>query len=568
MFKLALDRVLDNPYQTRISYDTGYIRDLAKDIASRARTRPGTRGLLQVPLARVVDSTGQPVESDVFKDFLGGDVTDAFQDQDLYAQLAFGHNRLRAFRLLAGETDTTPIELGLSINDSRTWRRFPVQYAHLSDEEMATAAWTENSQRKDLSPLEEARALQRALDQFGWTQTRLSDEWGLAASTISNKRRLLRLPDMILDPLGRGEISERAAAALIPLYDLPGPILDKIRDHDWYSPAGLLEYAQDSKSSDWIRQKANYVITAVTEGLSHDCQMNMMMHTFDGDDLRTPQCTECDLLIDHNDEIRCGDRDCYQRKMARWKRHRLELASDATGLPILPEDDKLGCVEKFLGNVGTRLGQEIYAEGSCDCLHLRWAGWDWEMDRGVHLESYPDVAIACYHPDKRRCECLAARKAANTKEKQANDPDFQEKKALERETAKIVDLANQALATALLEFEPAAWLMVLWNINSMTNGKGHDWDIQKLASKIAKHALRHTANLRWVKDDPDKSRRRIEEAFEDVGLPIPTLDAVGGNGRAYTAEEVLNNRELLSKVRTGEIEVDGLEEALNVSDRN
>jgi ParB family chromosome partitioning protein len=568
MFKLALDRVLDNPYQTRISYDTGYIRELAKDIASRARTRPGTRGLLQVPLARVVDSTGHPVESDVFTDFLGVDVTDAFRDQDLYAQLAFGHNRLRAFRLLAGETDTTPIELGISINDSRTWRRFPVEYAHLTDEEMATAAWTENSQRKDLSPLEEARALQRALDQFGWTQTRLSEEWGLAASTISNKRRLLRLPDFILEALDAGEISERQAAAFLPLYDLPQDMLEDIINtgSSWRQPENILDKARSGSSSDWVRNRIDTIIENSSSDLSDEWARAMMEQAFDDEDVRSNLCEECDALLPGP---RCGDALCFNRKLSLWQSRRLEEASAATGLPILPDDhDSLDLNTFWLDDDDFIRG---IVEDGCDCLHLQWAGQGWRS-AGYHLDDdLDDVRVVCWHPGKIRCECRASRKAAKTREENANDTALEERRESERKTARLVGRANDALATALKDGDAAAWLLVLHALNTGTRGMGYDWNLDKVASKIATYSLRHLAGLRWTKDQPEKSRERIDEKFEQYGLSLPwdhTDDGDGGNGRAYTAEEVLNNRELLSKVRDGKIEVEGLEEALDATDRN
>lgn len=518
MFVVALDRIKENPWQTRDGFDIEYVRELARDIASRAETRPATKGLLQVPLARIVDAEGKPVSSDVFGDFLGGDVTGAFEDQDLYTQLAFGHSRLRAFELLYRGLDPeiVPSKLGLSLDDTKIWRTFPLEYADFTDEEMATAAWTENAQRKDLSPLEEARALQQALDHFGWTQTRLSEEWGLAASTISNKRRLLQLPGKVLKAVDAGEISERSAAAFLPLYDLPGPTLAVVKKNDWYSPDKLLEKARNDKSSDWIRNKVDYVIGRSTKTLNADFELDMMAHDFADEQLRSPQCAECELLIDYSDKTRCGDIDCHNRKEVLWKQHRLSLASETTGLPILPESADFGDREKFIGDEES--GQEIYESGDCDCLHLRWAGYSWDLDHGVHLEEYPDVAICCYHPDRARCECLAARKAARTREENMADDHLQEKRERERETARLVGRANDALATALKEQHEGAWLMVLQALNM--RGEGDGWNFDKIISRIAKYTLREMANLRWIQDEPEESRCRIEEKFKEFDLEV------------------------------------------------
>ncbi|MBN1485618.1 MAG: ParB/RepB/Spo0J family partition protein [Chloroflexia bacterium] len=196
MIYVSLDRIRDNPWQMRLQIDQEYVVSLAADIQAR--------GLLQMPAGRVVDENDQPLPP------YNLDFSEGLPDK-LYLQLAFGHNRVAAFR-------------HLSQKDGDTWSSIPIQIQDLSDEQIALAAWAENARRKDLSPIEEAMAIQQWMEDFGWSQREIADKIGLARSTIANKLRLLELPEEIQDQVKGGEIPERSAIALKGYYDLPEPI--------------------------------------------------------------------------------------------------------------------------------------------------------------------------------------------------------------------------------------------------------------------------------------------------------------------------------------------------------
>jgi hypothetical protein len=584
MFTVALDRIQPNPWQTRSGYDLEYVRELAKDIASRAETRQSTKGLLQVPLARIVDADGEPVTScesssgtripfseQTLRDIELGDL---LRTHDLYAQLAFGHNRFKAFQLLAGKADTMPIELGISLNEARAWEQFPLEYADLSDEAMATAAWTENAQRKDLSPLEEARALQQALHHFGWTQTELGERWGMASSTISNKLRLLRLPEEIQEVVDAGEISERKAMALLPLYQLPDVTFQAVKEHPWYNPGKLLDSARNGRPSGWMREKVDDVIDAKTGNFEEDWALAAMEHRFEDEEIRSPTCGDCALLFDRKGKLLCGDQACHNRKRDLWRKIYVQRASEATGLPVLPgsleRGDLYSKIERFTFGVDLSMARELLEEG-CDCLHVEWAGGNWQDD-GLHLDDwgFPDARVVCYPPDGNPCTCIAAKKAAQTREQNANDDALQVQRDLERQAARITGEADDLLATALKDHVPAAWLMVLRCVNSNMRGHGDDWNLDKVASKLAHYTLRHTASLRWHEDDPKATQRRIEEALHDVGLPTPwdrNIDAIEEQLRRIEGwiEEIAHDgREATAEAVQGNLDnLDALEEQLH-----
>ncbi|MCE1255590.1 MAG: ParB/RepB/Spo0J family partition protein [Anaerolineae bacterium] len=177
----------DNPYQTRQLHDRDHITSLAEDIKQN--------GLLQIPVGRFVDETGKMAISLFIEDY-----------SHIRVQLAFGHNRRDAYKLLA-QADPK-------------FSKFPVIIRNLKDEEMAILAWSENESRKQLDPIERARAIQRFSTAFGWTQQTIAEKIRLDRSTVANLLRLLNLPDVIVSDIQLGLLSQRQALALLPVYEL------------------------------------------------------------------------------------------------------------------------------------------------------------------------------------------------------------------------------------------------------------------------------------------------------------------------------------------------------------
>ncbi|HHT85986.1 MAG: ParB/RepB/Spo0J family partition protein [Bacillota bacterium] len=73
----------------------------------------------------------------------------------------------------------------------------------------------EGARRKDINPVEEAKLISRLVHDYGMSHQEIAIRCGRRQCTISNKLRLLRLPDKILDALKSGQIGERQARALL-----------------------------------------------------------------------------------------------------------------------------------------------------------------------------------------------------------------------------------------------------------------------------------------------------------------------------------------------------------------
>ncbi|SIN86710.1 ParB/RepB/Spo0J family partition protein [Halodesulfovibrio marinisediminis] len=99
-------------------------------------------------------------------------------------------------------------------------REVPVVIRELDDMETLAIALIENLQREDLTPLEEANALQELKDQFNLSQEELAKQVGKSRSAVANTLRLLQLPDMAQDALSAGTITAGHARAILSVDDI------------------------------------------------------------------------------------------------------------------------------------------------------------------------------------------------------------------------------------------------------------------------------------------------------------------------------------------------------------
>ncbi|MBO5065790.1 MAG: ParB/RepB/Spo0J family partition protein [Clostridia bacterium] len=169
--------ILPNPHQPRVRFDYNELEGLAVSIR--------TNGILQPINVR--------------------------KSSDGSYELISGERRLRAARMV-----------GMS--------KIPCIVMDVSDEQSALFAIIENVQRQNLDFFEEAVAIERLMTEHGLTQEEISKKLGKAQSTLSNKLRLLRLPETLRDKISCAGLTERHARALLVLPDniTRGRVLDII----------------------------------------------------------------------------------------------------------------------------------------------------------------------------------------------------------------------------------------------------------------------------------------------------------------------------------------------------
>lgn len=162
-----IKNITPNPYQPRMKIDPEDLIDLAESIREK--------GVIQ-PLIITKD-----------------------ENSDKYFLIA-GERRLKAAQLA-----------GL--------KRVPVVIKDSSPQEMLELALIENIQRQDLNALEEASAFKQLQDDFNLKHSEIAKKVGLSRVAVTNKIRLLKLPDQVKEYVLGEEISEGHARAILGLKD-------------------------------------------------------------------------------------------------------------------------------------------------------------------------------------------------------------------------------------------------------------------------------------------------------------------------------------------------------------
>ncbi|MGH3076915.1 MAG: ParB/RepB/Spo0J family partition protein, partial [Gaiellaceae bacterium] len=95
----------------------------------------------------------------------------------------------------------------------------PALVRDVDDRDSLLLGLVENVAREQLSPVEEARAYASLVDEFELSLGELAERVGRSKSGVSNRLRLLELPEEVLWMLARGDLSEGHARAVLSLQD-------------------------------------------------------------------------------------------------------------------------------------------------------------------------------------------------------------------------------------------------------------------------------------------------------------------------------------------------------------
>lgn len=162
---INIDSIIPNRFQPRLQFDDEALNELAASIKEHGIIQP-------LVLRRVADKF----------------------------EIIAGERRFKAAQL-AGLTSV------------------PAVISDLDDNESAEVAIIENTHRRDLSPIEEAKSYKKLLDRKYVTQEQLASRLGTSQSNVANKIRLLTLDEAVQNALLKEQISERHARSLLRVTD-------------------------------------------------------------------------------------------------------------------------------------------------------------------------------------------------------------------------------------------------------------------------------------------------------------------------------------------------------------
>ena len=164
--ELKIADIERSPYQPRREFGEGELKELAESLKNN--------GLVQPPTVRR-------------------------NAQGRYELIA-GERRLRAAQL-AG------------------WEKIRVTLVEADDQTAAVMTTTENLQREDLNPIEEAVSYRTLQDTFNLTQAEVAEKVGKGRATVANATRLLELPEEVRQLVAAQLLSVGHAKVLLSVED-------------------------------------------------------------------------------------------------------------------------------------------------------------------------------------------------------------------------------------------------------------------------------------------------------------------------------------------------------------
>lgn len=121
-----------------------------------------------------------------------------------------GEGAAQRYEIIAGERRWRAAQLaGLA--------EIPAVVRHVPDEAAIAMALIENIQRENLNPLEEARALERLIAEFGVTHQQAADAVGRSRAAVSNLLRLLELAPEVSELVEKRALEMGHARTLLAL---------------------------------------------------------------------------------------------------------------------------------------------------------------------------------------------------------------------------------------------------------------------------------------------------------------------------------------------------------------
>ena len=166
VLELKINDVERSPYQPRRDFREEELRELAESLKNN--------GLVQPPTVRK-------------------------NSQGKYELIA-GERRMRAAQL-AG------------------WEKIRVTLVEADDQTAAVMTTTENLQREDLNPIEEAVSYRTLQEKFSLTQQEVAEKVGKSRAAVANSTRLLELPDEVKQLISASLISVGHAKVLLSVDD-------------------------------------------------------------------------------------------------------------------------------------------------------------------------------------------------------------------------------------------------------------------------------------------------------------------------------------------------------------
>jgi ParB family chromosome partitioning protein len=169
--------------------------------------------LLEIPVDAIHPNPRQPRRR--FEPEAASGLAESVRRQGVIQPLLVRPRGIGGYEIVAGE---------------RRWRAareagratVPAVVRDADDRETLLLGLVENVAREQLTPIEEARAYAVLIDEFSLSLGEVAERVGRSKPSVSNRIRLLELPDDVLGMVERGQLTEGHARAVLAVPDHEG----------------------------------------------------------------------------------------------------------------------------------------------------------------------------------------------------------------------------------------------------------------------------------------------------------------------------------------------------------
>jgi len=174
---------------------------------------PAASELLELPVEAIHPNPRQPRRR--FEPDAASGLAESVRHQGVIQPLLVRPRAAGGYEIVAGE---------------RRWRAareagretVPAVVREADERETLLLGLIENVAREQLTPVEEARAYAVLIDEFGLSLGDVAERVGRSKPSVSNRIRLLELPDDVLGMVERGQLTEGHARAVLAVPDHEG----------------------------------------------------------------------------------------------------------------------------------------------------------------------------------------------------------------------------------------------------------------------------------------------------------------------------------------------------------
>ena len=164
------------------------VKPVVAAVPAVAKSVAPTTGILELKILDIERSPYQPRRE--FKEEDLRELAESLKNNGLVQPPTVRKNAAGKYELIAGERRLRAALIA-------GWQKIKVNLVEADDLTAAAMTATENLQREDLNPIEEAESYKTLQDKFNLTQADVAERVGKGRATVANSVRLLELPDEV-----------------------------------------------------------------------------------------------------------------------------------------------------------------------------------------------------------------------------------------------------------------------------------------------------------------------------------------------------------------------------------